>query len=60
MEALKQVVGQGCKVLSERLMEVMKERYSVIEHCDAIKKHLFLLQGDFAEMLLQGLKYVLE
>lgn len=49
---LERAVDEAAQVTNAHAMELLKNKYGLSEHCNALKKYLLLGQGDFVQHLL--------
>lgn len=51
-DALTTVIDEAVSGLDRHLLETLFSRYSLHQHCDALKRYMLLGQGDFIESLM--------
>ena len=52
VEGLEAEVAAACARVDARLKGLLLERFGFVQHCAAMKRLLFLAQGDFASALI--------
>ena len=58
LDGIKPVVDEASNLDHQRLLSLILGKYSLLEHCQAVRKYMFLGQGDMIENLLDALEYV--
>ncbi|RPB24552.1 hypothetical protein L211DRAFT_823996 [Terfezia boudieri ATCC MYA-4762] len=57
---LESSIDEAYKTTMARLIKLMSEKFHLFEHLTALKRYLFLGQGDFVALLMEGLSPNLE
>ncbi|KAI8061728.1 gamma-tubulin complex component protein [Gongronella butleri] len=55
MQTIEQCVDAMYTETSDRLLSLLKDKYHLMDHLDALKRYLFLGQGDFIQYLMATL-----
>lgn len=53
---LERTIDAAYSSASKRLLDVFFDRYKLLDHLEAIRKYVLLCAGDFADILLEGLR----
>lgn len=53
--AVKQSIDDTYRETSKRLLDLLKNKYKLMDHLQALKRYLLLGQGDFIQYLMDAL-----
>lgn len=56
---LEQSIDMAHQIASRRLFEVFFDKFKLLDHLTALKNYLLLGHGDFADQLMETLRYVI-
>lgn len=55
---LERSIDAAYQIASQRLFEVFLDKFSLLDHLKALKYYLLLGHGDFADQLMEALRFV--
>lgn len=59
MEGLERSISLAYSIASQRLFDIFFDKYRLLDHLRALKDYLMLGKGDFVEILMENLGFVL-